>query len=70
MSPSSEGIFKACNADGSVYKNVQGGQFISAGGEMSVGDYRLRLTLGAREPIHRMRTPNLRLRPISLGRTP
>lgn len=47
-----------------------GGQFISAGGEMSVGPYRLRLTLGTREPIHRMRTPNLRLRPISLGRTP
>jgi len=47
-----------------------GGQFISAGGEMAVGDFRLRLTLGAREPIHRMRTPNLRLRPISLGRTP
>ncbi len=47
-----------------------GGQFISAGGEMSVGPYRLRMTLGTREPIHRMRTPSLRLRPISLGRTP
>lgn len=47
-----------------------GGQFITAGGEMSVGSYRLRLTLGTREPLHRMRTPTLRLRPISLGRTP
>lgn len=50
-----------------------GGQFLSAGSELSTDTYRLRLTLGSREPIHRMQTQGplrLRLFPISSGRTP
>lgn len=49
-----------------------GGQFLSGASEVSIGQYRLRSTLGSREPISIMRTPDmrLRLRPISLGRTP
>lgn len=49
------------------------GQFLSTGGAMSTDRHELRLTLGGREPIHPMRTEGplrLRLRPISLGRTP
>jgi hypothetical protein len=37
---------------------------------MQAGPYRLRLVGGAREPIPRMQTQNLRLRPLSLGRIP